>query len=110
MSTTCPPSFEEIALADGVTAWSAAIQGLVDWWAVALDRRATPPELMSDWIRWWGAMNDRRRPRWSTPHEVVFGSRVARLRDFSKPNSSRVLPTLVLPPQAGHDSCIVDYS
>jgi poly(3-hydroxybutyrate) depolymerase len=33
------------------------------------------------------------------------------LRDFSTSGSRvRMLPTLVLPPQAGHDSCIVDYS
>jgi len=41
---------------------------------------------------------------------VVFEAPVARLRDFSAGGRSGVLPTLVLPPQAGHDSCIVDYS
>jgi poly(3-hydroxyalkanoate) synthetase len=41
---------------------------------------------------------------------VVFELPVARLRDFSTSSRSRVVPTLVLPPQAGHDSCIVDYS
>jgi poly(3-hydroxyalkanoate) synthetase len=35
---------------------------------------------------------------------------VARLRDFSPPRPADVVPTLVLPPQAGHDSCIVDFS
>jgi poly(3-hydroxyalkanoate) synthetase len=36
---------------------------------------------------------------------------VARLRDFSGPNPpDDVIPTLILPPQAGHDSCIVDYA
>ncbi len=35
---------------------------------------------------------------------------VARLRDFSQGSKADVVPTLVLPPQAGHDSCIVDYS
>ncbi len=35
---------------------------------------------------------------------------VARLRDFSGRSRAKVVPTLVLPPQAGHDSCIVDYS
>ena len=37
--------------------------------------------------------------------------RIARLRDFSIGRRRRTsCPTLVLPPQAGHDSCIVDYS
>ncbi len=32
------------------------------------------------------------------------------LRDFSPPGASAAIPTLILPPQAGHHSCIVDYS
>ncbi|MDQ6607165.1 MAG: alpha/beta fold hydrolase [Actinomycetota bacterium] len=110
MSATCPPSFEEIALADGITAWAAASEGLVDWWVGALGRGATGPELLADSVRWWGAMNNRSRPSWTSANEVVFEAPVARLRDFSTTRRKRVLPTLVLPPQAGHDSCIVDYS
>jgi poly(3-hydroxyalkanoate) synthetase len=110
LTVTCPPSFEEIALADGIATWSATVGGLSDWWAGALTRGATPPELLADWIRWWGAATDRRRPGWTSPNKVVFEAPVARLRDFSTARRSRVLPTLVLPPQAGHDSCIVDYS
>jgi poly(3-hydroxybutyrate) depolymerase len=110
MSATCPPSFEEIALADGITSWAAIVQGLSDWWAVALRRGATPPELIADWIRWCSVANDRRRPDWTSRNEVVLEAPVARLRDFSTAPQGRVLPTLVLPPQAGHDSCIVDYS
>jgi poly(3-hydroxyalkanoate) synthetase len=40
----------------------------------------------------------------------VRRSRLTRLRDFTPPRPADVVPTLVLPPQAGHDSCIVDYS
>jgi poly(3-hydroxyalkanoate) synthetase len=40
----------------------------------------------------------------------VFETPVARLRDFSTAKPPAVVPTIVLPPQAGHDSCIVDYS
>jgi poly(3-hydroxyalkanoate) synthetase len=60
--------------------------------------------------RWFNLLTDRERPRWSLPHEVVFEAPVARLRDFSVSRPPGLVPTLVLPPQAGHDSCIVDYS
>ncbi len=110
MPAMCPPSFEEIALADSATAWEATIQGWSDWSAAMLRRAAAPAELGADWIRWWGAVTDRRQPAWASPNEIVFEAPVARLRDFSTGRRSRVLPTLVLPPQAGHDSCIVDYS
>jgi poly(3-hydroxybutyrate) depolymerase len=110
MARRCPPSFEEIALTDGITAWAAATEGAVDWWARAIRRGATPPELMGEGIRWWQAMTHRRAPRWASPHRMVFESPVARLRDFSPERAADVVPTLVLPPQAGHDSCIVDFS
>ncbi len=122
MATGCAPTFEEIALADSITAWTAAITGTADWWVSALRRGVSPPELASDCIRWWREIATRGRPSWSSPHEIVFERPVARLRDFSAsrasanvmPKATRagsdVVPTLVLPPQAGHDSCIVDYS
>jgi poly(3-hydroxybutyrate) depolymerase len=111
LPTSFPPSpFEEIALTNSVVAWGAALDGLGDWWAGALRRGTTAPQLTADWIRWWSTIADRRPPCWSSAHEIVFEAPVARLRDFSTSPKSRVLPTLVLPPQAGHDSCIVDYS
>jgi len=107
---TYPPTFEEIALADGVAAWGAAVDGVANWCSDVIGRGATPPELAVDWIRWWASVTQRRRPRWTSANEVVFEAPVARLRDFSVDDRSQVLPTLVLPPQAGHDSCIVDFS
>jgi poly(3-hydroxybutyrate) depolymerase len=108
--STCSPSFEEIALADGMSAWAATVDGLSEWWVDALRRGATPSEVGSDLLRWWTTATERRPPAWSTPHEIVFEEPVARLRDFSTARPSRIAPTLVLPPQAGHDSCIIDYS
>jgi len=52
----------------------------------------------------------RRAPQWHSPHAVVRTWPVARLRDFTDGATDDVVPTLVLPPQAGHDSCIVDFS
>jgi poly(3-hydroxyalkanoate) synthetase len=61
--------------------------------------------------RWFELMTNRRAPSWTSPNEIVFEAPIARLRDFSPAGAGRtVVPTLVLPPQAGHDSCIVDYS
>jgi poly(3-hydroxybutyrate) depolymerase len=111
MATGCAPTFEEIALTDSLTAWTAAVEGACAWWTGAIRRRATPVDLMLDYVSWWGQMTDRRLPNWSSPHQIVFEAPVARLRDFSTTGPrSKVVPTLVLPPQAGHDSCIVDYS
>ena len=110
MPATYPPTFEEIALADGVAAWGAAVDGVANWCSDVIGRGATPPELAVDWIRWWASVTQRRRPRWTSANDVVFEVPVARLRDFSVGDRSQVLPTLVLPPQAGHDSCIVDFS
>jgi poly(3-hydroxyalkanoate) synthetase len=111
MATGCAPTFEEIALTDSLTAWTAAVEGACAWWTGAIRRGATPADLMLDYVNWWGQMTGRRRPSWSSPHHIVFESPVARLRDFSTTGPrSKVVPTLVLPPQAGHDSCIVDFS
>ncbi|MBV8990863.1 MAG: alpha/beta hydrolase [Solirubrobacterales bacterium] len=60
--------------------------------------------------RWLQLVMTRERPTWTTPHEIVFETPLARLRDFSLRDERGLVPTLVLPPQAGHDSCIVDYS
>src|SRR6185312_11954653 len=111
MSRTGPASFEDIALEDGFAALTALTQSVGAYWSGAIERGATPLELAGDWGRWLRVSMQRGRPSWSTPHEIVFEDPIARLRDFSTAGPrARVLPTLVLPPQAGHDSCIVDYS
>jgi poly(3-hydroxyalkanoate) synthetase len=63
-----------------------------------------------DVSRWLELVGTRGVPGWTTAHQIVFEAPVARLRDFSTTRQAQVVPTLVLPPQAGHDSCIVDYS
>jgi poly(3-hydroxybutyrate) depolymerase len=89
--------------------WKAAAKG----WAAYGKRRmrpgTSPVDVVSDGVRWWRAMMDRKEPQWASPNEVMWESRLARLRDFSQGSRKRVVPTLSLPPQAGHHSCIVDY-
>ena len=71
----------------------------------------TRPTGPLDIPRWLDVLSTRDQPTWTLPNTVVFDAPVARLRDFTKRGASRkVVPTLVLPPQAGHDSCIVDYA
>ena len=105
-----PPAVSRRVLESGVAAWSAATVGMGRYWLDAAARRKTPWEAAGDGVRWWSLMQSRERPRWTLPNEIVFEASVARLRDFSGGSRDRVVPTLVLPPQAGHDSCIVDYS
>ncbi|MEJ2884905.1 alpha/beta fold hydrolase [Actinomycetospora aeridis] len=80
----------------------------------ALEQSASPGRNTRDAQRWWRHVLTRRRPQWHNDHEIVFETPIARLRDFSGPSPTHpdtddVVPTLVLPPQAGHDSCIVDF-
>ncbi len=111
MSATsqCPP-VPSIGLTSGLLdswleGWAVALDGLGDCWATAVERGPTALDVP----RWLATATERRRPSWTTPHEIVFEAPLARLRDFSV-SRRQVVPTLVLPPQAGHDSCIVDYS
>src|SRR3954467_14868426 len=89
---------------------TAAMRGAADYWAGAIAEARTPLDMAVDGMRWWQVMTDRRPPRWATRHKIVRRTALTRLRDFSASSPSDVVPTLVLPPQAGHDSCIVDFS
>lgn len=75
----------------------------------ALRQSTSPGRNTRDARRWWRHVLTRRRPQWHNEHEIVFETPIARLRDFSQGSTDDVVPTLVLPPQAGHDSCIVDF-
>ena len=117
----CPPVPSPIAsantagslglLASWIEGWEAAVEGVTQ---CMLDVCARGP-LALDIPRWLRVTGERGRPSWSTPHRIVWKAPIARLRDFSSadaadPSHADLIPTLVLPPQAGHDSCIVDYS
>ncbi|MDX6376425.1 MAG: poly(3-hydroxybutyrate) depolymerase [Gaiellaceae bacterium] len=80
------------------------------YWADAVERGATPVDVFDDAAAWMRTVGGRREPTWSLPNTVVATSPITRLRDFSLPGATAAIPTLILPPQAGHHSCIVDYS
>ena len=80
------------------------------WLARARRGELMPVHALHDTARWLRYATVTERPAWHSPNEVVLEGPIARLRDFSDGDAEDVIPTLVLPPQAGHDSCIVDYS
>ena len=81
-------------------------------WMGALNSPSGALGLAARGALWWGTMRDRRRPQWHLPHDVVLSTPFADLRDFTRraDADSDVVPTLVLPPQAGHSSTVVDFS
>lgn len=87
--------------------WAVAAKGAANMWTTMCTRPPGPLDIP----RWLEVISVRESPSWTLPNTIVFDAPVARLRDFTRRGASRkIVPTLVLPPQAGHDSCIVDYS
>ena len=108
-TTTYPPGISNAALESAFGGYDAVLRGGTDWFLSALARRASPADLGRDVLDWLQTSTTRTPPRWSTPHTVVAEWPIARLRDFSVGGAAESVPTLFLPPQAGHDSCIVDF-
>ncbi len=104
------PATERRSTDSALAMWSAGITGAADYWTGAIAARRTPADMALDGLRWWQLMTQRRAPRWASSPAIVRDTPLTRLRDFSPARPSATVPTLVLPPQAGHDSCIVDYS
>jgi hypothetical protein len=100
------PNLNPGLLDSWIEGWAIALNGARDCFEAIL---AGGPGAL-DVPRWMELTMTRKPPSWTTPHEIVFEDPIARLRDFSRSPTPGLVPTLVLPPQAGHDSCIVDYS
>lgn len=83
------------------------------WWSAAATnpREAAlfPWELSAHQSRYWQEVWRRAEPTWATPNEIALENPFARLRDFSAGVTSGA-PVLLLPPQAGHASTVVDYA
>lgn len=92
---------------DVATAWTSAWRS---WASSAIERRVTPLDLVRDPYVFWSTALERTEPTWSTPFEVVREWPVARLLDFSVDPAEGTLPLLILPPQAGHASTVVDHT
>src|SRR3954468_7965980 len=74
-------------------------------------RLADPLQVASRGALWWTHMADRRVPGWNLPHRTVLSTPFAHVHDFSPADADTdVVPTLVLPPHAGHSSHVVDFA
>jgi poly(3-hydroxyalkanoate) synthetase len=109
-ATPEPPTPVSRALTSALESWKIGVSEGWRYWS-RLPRRGFPPlTALADLGRWTSLVLDRRPPTWHSPHTVVWTTPIARLRDFTDGATDDVVPTLLLPPQAGHDSCIVDFS
>jgi poly(3-hydroxybutyrate) depolymerase len=108
-ATTCPPGIANGSVDAAFGLYEAVVRGTTDYFTGALSRQASPADMSLDALNWLTTAVRRERPQWATEHVIVAEWPIARLRDFSDPNPIETIPTLFLPPQAGHDSCIVDY-
>jgi poly(3-hydroxybutyrate) depolymerase len=89
-----------------------ALDGWVHYTETAVTRVGPelPLQVGADLLTWWSTLAERQRPSWAHEAPVVWRWPLAQLRDYSTDPPGTLTPTLVLPPQAGHDSCIVDYA
>jgi len=107
---TCPPGIGNAALESAFGSYTALLSATTAFWTGALARQASPADLAMDFLDWSATVSRRDRPQWATEHQIVANWPIARLRDFSVGDTPNQIPTLLLPPQAGHDSCIVDFA
>lgn len=108
-NTTCAPGISNAALESAFGVYEAVLRGGTDYFVGALARQAGPADVGGDVLGWLRTSTTRTPPRWATEHAIVAEWPIARLRDFSNATETESTPTLFLPPQAGHDSCIVDF-
>ena len=90
--------------------YSALVRGTADYWTGAFRRRSTAIDVYQDLLDWWAIAGRRDKPQWASTSDIVAEWPTARLRDFSARDAPDAIATLLLPPQAGGDSCIVDYA
>ncbi len=90
--------------------YCALVRGTTDYWAGAVKRRATAIDVYQDLLDWWATAGGRDKPQWASENQIVAEWSIARLRDFSARDAPDAIATLLLPPQAGGDSCIVDFA
>jgi poly(3-hydroxyalkanoate) synthetase len=108
---SCPPGIVDAAVDSLFEMYGSFMRGAADYYSALLDRTGTPLDVATDVLQWTATAALRTAPTWATTNEIVAEWPIARLRDFSPPGTPPdAVPLLLLPPQAGHSSCIVDYA
>jgi poly(3-hydroxyalkanoate) synthetase len=90
-------------------AWTSTVASATEYAARAVSRRSSPLDIAQDLAEFARVATLREKPTWAHDSREIRSWRVARLLDYSAPSHTASVPTLVLPPQAGHASSIVDY-
>jgi poly(3-hydroxybutyrate) depolymerase len=109
--TTLPTGILDSMLTATVGTWTTLSTATIDYWFGALRRGASPFDLTRDLMDWSAAVADRERPEWTHENRIIEDWPLARLRDYSSPDADpTMVATVILPPQAGHDSSIVDFA
>jgi poly(3-hydroxybutyrate) depolymerase len=92
-----------------IESWTSAVASATEYAARAVSRRSSLLDIAQDLAEFARAATLREKPTWAHDSREVRSWPVARLLDYSAPSHTASVPTLVLPPQAGHASSIVDY-
>jgi poly(3-hydroxybutyrate) depolymerase len=90
-------------------AWASAAASATEYAARAISRKRSPLGIAEDMAEFARVATLREKPTWAHDPQEVRSWPLARLLDYSAPSATAGVPTLVLPPQAGHASSIVDY-
>jgi poly(3-hydroxyalkanoate) synthetase len=107
----CGAAVPALMATEAIRVASAAVEELGLWWQRLLRSPAPALQAADDLLRVAEIALDRREPRWHSPNTVIADSPLTALRDFSSGGADAgAVPTLVLPPQAGHHSSIIDFS
>lgn len=92
-----------------IEAWTSAAASATKYAARAFSRRSSPLDIAEELAEFARVATLRAKPTWAHDAHEVRVWPIARLLDYSAPSPTASVPTLVLPPQAGHASSIVDY-
>ncbi len=90
-------------------AWASAAASATEYVTRAIARKRSPLGMAEDLAEFARVATLREKPTWATEGREIRAWRIARLLDYSTAAPTAAVPTLVLPPQAGHASSIVDY-
>jgi poly(3-hydroxybutyrate) depolymerase len=106
-----PPGIVDAGLGSLFELYDSLVRNTTAYYSSLLSRQAGPLDVAADLVTWSVQVTARRPPVWASQHTVTAAWPLVLLRDFSAPDApSDAVPLLLLPPQAGHNSCIVDFA